>query len=1749
MQHQHQNAQHVANREMQRSLAEAQGGGGDEGWASPLGMSSYGWQGFFGPVLDHFAANTNKEMNIQVEKENSSSTMTVQQEPWIKAMKLTQEQKEDFIQITSQGHAIVWLGSNTKEQIEFWKKLQTFRKSAPKDELPLIDREKMESYKQKLASYPSETSSGVSTNFTKLPEPETESFHQLPTRKTIIEEMGPNYIETMIQVMSDLNPRLQLKVGSNIFTTSQKPEDNLCYALATLTGLMGLDSVRDAANRADGPTGNALMDFMHGSREEDKYEIVRRLAEGMDQDETFDQEGRDASDFANYLLDRLANELSLSHDAFTQNIESWSTCLSCGGTRVTRSRVNMSVKINEVPTDSGEKMCIQEKNCKDGDNYEIKLMNFPDAIIRVVGSRRNIDTYKRREDVPYVERGMSNKLYGLKFVTAHLGETMDSGHFVTAFSNPADRADCILVDNGQVSRITPDDFDKFRQSAFIVGYDSLEAIQKPWDETVKKAMHEAIRKCNAREKLKSLKKVQEDLLVCKEAIETSYFEKETKQTIKGLLEENLNRGESLLKEEEEANSLADLLLKQIEQYKRNPNLSVKGLKKKAKKNLGLPENNKALRHILKIATSKVVGTGVQLLDHAKPCRKPRDSQSQGDDKNTQTQQSKKLICDYCKNTDIGVLFECMHCQSIQCKNEMKRHIEWSRCAVVRKTSVGFLHTPREFARGVWKNGRVSLSVIRQRAPNPDYGNMTQYILREEGEAPLEFVIKTESPINYKAQYDTYKGRETDDGIEWLGEGYLKKDSKSDSKSDSNEDKKTDYYSVKEEVKYKANKEIEKNKNFPIWHLSARQFSLKKTRDEITGEADLNLHGHPANIPDNLKVERELELIQVGSVVAHNSRMVLRRKGKMDEELTFSRDLRADEETPEVDKEILQKMRNNAVNIKYNVRQAPLTFEQFFQDVSNPNMPYKFENNGDNLCWVNTATQALLSILPHIAKDLNAVLKQDPLYSGERDLPKLLVNILANSQDRQNLNSLRDLVLPNRRGMAGPTMDFFDNMVKILSRQAPHAVEGLSYEKLISRPGKPCSVMDCNGTVQRSQRVRKHYITMFEHKEEVDGLCVQNCIERTLKQSEGPYHKQCTNGHQQKITANVTYSKRPDTIFMAVADNTPLEEESSTEVKFQGETYKAVGIMHHVQGSVGHHYCSLFDEKKGQWMRIDDYRENWKLPYQYSQKEKASMAGGQKLFDNVGVLCYKLQKRGVNEESETHMETEENDTDDLVNFHTVTESGQQVFRATNKSTYCYVNSTNNLLLGNPDIHAILRQPIAEDASDVEQNLHRYCHTTDVVRDSPQWKQLMQNRGSLNKFGEDTQEDAMEWMQGIWETLCNIEDLVDVDGNVIEKAPLPQQKREALKNILGHNVTMTTICGTTGCTKRSIGTTPEKVLLLDIADVNNKSVDSCLKAQLNEMKGPWTDEQYSCEVCKRKGGEYYTQQGVSDPKKCVLLQLNRFGSHNKKNSRPVIVEDTLQEGPFANYILTGAILHHGATMSSGHYTNFVRDVTDGRWYHADNDVVKEFRDEKAKQLLAKDGYILLYSAPGDLPAPLKGRKKRRAQEATKSNRTEGSKRRKSVGGNSTFNHTDLPPKKEVNVQNIPATSEPEARIQGQSTPKTHQLLARMNARKSTAEEVNASPELAGTMTEVWGFNTFRSRTQKEATVAIIKDDQKDVFVAMPTGSGKSLTFQLAALKKNKLAIVVSPLVALAMDQVKELQYKGVQARLLCAGVLTN
>ncbi len=73
-------------------------------------------------------------------------------------------------------------------------------------------------------------------------------------------------------------------------------------------------------------------------------------------------------------------------------------------------------------------------------------------------------------------------------------------------------------------------------------------------------------------------------------------------------------------------------------------------------------------------------------------------------------------------------------------------------------------------------------------------------------------------------------------------------------------------------------------------------------------------------------------------------------------------------------------------------------------------------------------------------------------------------------------------------------------------------------------------------------------------------------------------------------------------------------------------------------------------------------------------------------------------------------------------------------------------------------------------------------------------------------------------------------------------------------------------------------------------------------------------------------------------------------------------------------------------------------------------------------------------------------------------------------------------------------------------------------------------AGALRELFGFDAFRPG-QREAVDAAIGG--RDVLVVMPTGSGKSLCYQLPALMRSDLTLVVSPLVSLMQDQVDALR----------------
>ena len=81
--------------------------------------------------------------------------------------------------------------------------------------------------------------------------------------------------------------------------------------------------------------------------------------------------------------------------------------------------------------------------------------------------------------------------------------------------------------------------------------------------------------------------------------------------------------------------------------------------------------------------------------------------------------------------------------------------------------------------------------------------------------------------------------------------------------------------------------------------------------------------------------------------------------------------------------------------------------------------------------------------------------------------------------------------------------------------------------------------------------------------------------------------------------------------------------------------------------------------------------------------------------------------------------------------------------------------------------------------------------------------------------------------------------------------------------------------------------------------------------------------------------------------------------------------------------------------------------------------------------------------------------------------------------------------------------------------------------------AAVELAAALRERFGFPAFRPG-QREASEAALAG--RDVLVVMPTGSGKSLCYQLPALLRDDLTVVVSPLVALMQDQVDALRARG-------------
>ncbi|WP_171101664.1 DNA helicase RecQ [Ruegeria sp. HKCCD7255] len=87
-----------------------------------------------------------------------------------------------------------------------------------------------------------------------------------------------------------------------------------------------------------------------------------------------------------------------------------------------------------------------------------------------------------------------------------------------------------------------------------------------------------------------------------------------------------------------------------------------------------------------------------------------------------------------------------------------------------------------------------------------------------------------------------------------------------------------------------------------------------------------------------------------------------------------------------------------------------------------------------------------------------------------------------------------------------------------------------------------------------------------------------------------------------------------------------------------------------------------------------------------------------------------------------------------------------------------------------------------------------------------------------------------------------------------------------------------------------------------------------------------------------------------------------------------------------------------------------------------------------------------------------------------------------------------------------------------------------------------DAAPLLRDVFGFDSFRPG-QEEIVEAVTAGE--NVLAIMPTGGGKSLCFQLPALQRDGVTVVISPLIALMRDQVRGLQESGVAAGALTSG----
>ena len=281
--------------------------------------------------------------------------------------------------------------------------------------------------------------------------------------------------------------------------------------------------------------------------------------------------------------------------------------------------------------------------------------------------------------------------------------------------------------------------------------------------------------------------------------------------------------------------------------------------------------------------------------------------------------------------------------------------------------------------------------------------------------------------------------------------------------------------------------------------------------------------------------------------------------------------------------------------------------------------YKFNNPGFSyLCWINHPTQVLLlSTKADLERELLDVTEQPPHLPETRNLVKILLEIFTKAEEVQNLDRLRKILqasgLKVKTDGTGAALECFRTLVKTLKKEAPGSVQQFESITKLMHIGGPCPTEGCNGSILSNTVVKKKDIVIIDHKRFCDGQHIQHAINRYTKGSERG--RKCTNNCSVKIKKKVEFTKTPELFLVEVHDQ--RVRTTAMEVMLGGFRYHPIAVVHHLPPSgpdgIGHHFSSLFDEKRNQWWRINDYgRENW----------RQAVDNLEDVFNYLGFLVYK-----------------------------------------------------------------------------------------------------------------------------------------------------------------------------------------------------------------------------------------------------------------------------------------------------------------------------------------------------------------------------------------------------------------------------------------------------------------------------------------------------------------------------------------------